>query len=550
MSKSYKKYLIIIAFPIICALFPGHVFGQALPLKILTKSAPQNENPVDETIAKKKPQGPFDEFDRGTPRTTVAGFLKATDAADYQRAVNYLDLRFIQKNMPEGVTGPILAKYLRIAMDQSFWVDLDLLSDTPKGEQEDELPAYRDRIGRINIQGKSIDVLLQKVSRKDGVQIWKFSNATVAEVPAIIIASGYAKRWLWLEENLPAWSLLGLFLWQWIAFLGMVLIVYGVLFILTRLAGLSFRKRNTEWDTKINIFICGPVRFLVLIFIARVFLFDLINPSVVAKSVFELNSLGIIVVIWFLIKVIDLIRDLIKAKFVQRGDAAKAPVLRPLGAVAKLIVVAVGLLAWLENYGFEITTLVAGLGVGSFALALAAQKSIEDMFGALSLYLTEPIRVGEFFRFGDKLGVVEEIGLRLTRIRTLENTVLNVPNSKLASSEIENFTRRNKIWYHPTLRLANTTTPEQTQAFLSEGLAVLKNHPKIEQGSARLRFVGFGEYSFNFEIFSYILTTDYAEFLLYAEELHIQLIAVVHKLGTSFAVPTERHFIENPRSLT
>lgn len=122
---------------------------------------------------------------------------------------------------------------------------------------------------------------------------------------------------------------------------------------------------------------------------------------------------------------------------------------------------------------------------------------------------------------------------------------MTVPNAKLASSEIENFTQRKKIWYHPTIRLSNTTTPDQINRILKEAHTVLISHPKVEKESARVRFVGFGEYYLNIEVFSYIKTTDYTEFLRFGEELSLQLLDVVHKSGARIAVPIHRNIVEN-----
>jgi MscS family membrane protein len=297
-------------------------------------------------------------------------------------------------------------------------------------------------------------------------------------------------------------------------------------------------------------YIRGPVRFLVLIVIARAFLFDLIDPSVQARAYFDVNTTGTIVLIWFLLMTTNLIRDALKNRSKERGDEIFAIIIRPVANGVKFIVIAIPLLVWLDNMGYNITTVLAGLGIGSIALALAAQKSVEDLFGAITLYSSRPVNIGDFFRFGDKMGIVEEIGLRFTRVRTLGNSVLVVPNAKLASAEIENFTQRKKMWYHPVVRLANTTTPDQINKIIEDIHTALISHPKVEKEKARVRFVGFGEYSLNLEIFSYIKTTDYAEFLKFGEELNLQLMDVVRKNGARIAVPTHRNIIENAPART
>ena len=133
--------------------------------------------------------------------------------------------------------------------------------------------------------------------------------------------------------------------------------------------------------------------------------------------------------------------------------SGRRTVLRPMTGLVKLVVLVFGVLFWLNNLGVNITTLLAGLGVGGLAVALALQKPIEDMMGALTIFTQAPMRVGDFVRYGNVTGVVEDIGLRTTRLRTLNNTLVSIPNARIAHTEVENLTYREKIRYQPTLRL-------------------------------------------------------------------------------------------------
>ena len=174
--------------------------------------------------------------------------------------------------------------------------------------------------------------------------------------------------------------------------------------------------------------------------------------------------------------------------------------------MVKIIIILVAILVWLDNLGFKVTTLVAGLGIGGLAVALAAQKSLENLLGAITLYMSAPVRVGDFCRFGDKSGTVEEIGLRSTRIRTLDHTIIHVPNGFLADQYLENFAAREKILYHPKIGLRLDTTPDQVRYVLIEVRTLLYAHPKVDPTPARIRFVGFGMYALELEVFAYILT--------------------------------------------
>ena len=183
---------------------------------------------------------PDDPLGRGTPRSSVRGFLSSAKDRNYVQAAEYLDLR----NLPPGLTesqGPELARQLRIVLDRTLWIDLELLSTNPEGEQSDNLPVVRERIGRISAEGKTYDLLLQRVPRGDGVYIWKFADVTVAEIPDLYQQFGYGQ----LERFFPPWmfdvSILGINLWLWAAVIALAIVLYPVAMLVTRLAAAALR---------------------------------------------------------------------------------------------------------------------------------------------------------------------------------------------------------------------------------------------------------------------------------------------------------------------
>jgi MscS family membrane protein len=190
---------------------------------------------------------------------------------------------------------------------------------------------------------------------------------------------------------------------------------------------------------------------------------------------------------------------------------------------------------------------LAGLGVGGIAVALAAQKTVENFIGGITLYADQPVRVGEFCRFGGTVGTVEEVGLRSTRVRTLERTIVTIPNSEFSNLQIENFARRDCIWYHPTLNVHYETTPDQIRYILVEARRMLYAHPKVDSASARIRFVGFGRSSLDLEVFSYVTVTDYGEYLEVAEDLNLRLMDIVAAAGSSLVFPAQTTYVEKGR---
>ena len=164
----------------------------------------------------------------------------------------------------------------------------------------------------------------------------------------------------------------------------------------------------------------------------------------------------------------------------------------------------VGVFAVLSTLGFSMSTALAGLGIGGIAIAFAAQKTLENLFGGVSVLGDEAIRVGETCRFGDRIGTVEDISLRSTRIRTPERTELSIPNGSLATMNIENFSRRDKVLFNTNIRVRLETSPDQVRYLLAEVRKLLYEHPKVETEGARIRFVGFEEGALTLEISSYI----------------------------------------------
>ncbi len=162
----------------------------------------------------------------------------------------------------------------------------------------------------------------------------------------------------------------------------------------------------------------------------------------------------------------------------------------------------------------------------------------------MTIYSTQAVRVGDFCRFGPNMGTVEEIGLRVTRVRTLDDSIVSVPNSEFSKLHVEDLGMRNKIWYHPRIRLRYETTPEQLRCILVEIRRILYAHPQVLLDPARVRFVGFGEWSLNLDVFAYLDTTDYGESLEIAEDLSLRIMDVVREAGSSFAFPSQTTYVE------
>jgi MscS family membrane protein len=200
------------------------------------------------------------------------------------------------------------------------------------------------------------------------------------------------------------------------------------------------------------------------------------------------------------------------------------------------VAVAAGILL-LERAGVNVTALLAGLGVGSIAVALAARKTLENVFGGLALIMSEAARVGDVCKIVDQIGTVEDIGLATTRIRTFDRTLVSVPNANLSQATLENFAMRDKNWFHQLFGLRYDTSADQLRTILAGIEEILRGDPIVESSTARVRFMGFGPSSLNLEIFAYVLEPDYAAFLRSQQRLLLAILKVIEDAGAVIASP-------------
>jgi MscS family membrane protein len=209
----------------------------------------------------------------------------------------------------------------------------------------------------------------------------------------------------------------------------------------------------------------------------------------------------------------------------------------------KAAIFVLAIFAVLGTLGFNLTTPLAGLGIGGIAVAFAAQKTLENLFGGVSLLGDEVMRIGDVCRFGDRVGTVVDISLRSTRIRTPERTELSIPNGSLATMNLENLSRRDKILFNAKLALRYETSPDQMRYVLVQVRRLLYEHPKVETEGARSRFVSLDTSSLAIEIFCYVLTRDDKEFLAIREDLLLRIMDIVDAAGTGFAFPSQTLYL-------
>jgi MscS family membrane protein len=486
------------------------------------------------------PLGPEDDYDRGVPRSSMKRFLEAARNGDFENAAQHLDLRNLPREMRNAPEAE-LAREFKIILDRGLWIDLELLSDHPKGYENDGLPSYRDLLGQIETDKKTYNLLLQHVPREDGVKIWKISNATVAKIPELYELAGYGPFGDFLSGIIPEVYLFGAYLWQWIGVIIIWVFAYLVLLPFTWFAVFLINKK--EKRPQVTRFIRGPLRFFVWVLLIKTMI-DLLSPTIAMQVIMKASTLLVIAFAWVLVRLFDFYIEFQIHKFGEMDKTGAIVLLRPLTRIIRVLIILAAALLWLDNIGYKVTTLMAGLGVGGIAIALAAQAIFADIIGAIILLVSQPVRVGDFCRFGNTIGTVEEIGLRATRIRTLDNTVVSVPNAEFSKQHLENYTWREKVWFHPKISLPYETTRDQISKIASGIEEMLKKHPMVHDEPIQVYFTEIGSYSHNIDIFSYVSTGDYGEYKKIAGELNFAIMDIVEKADARLALPSRKMYVE------
>jgi len=482
---------------------------------------------------------------RSTPYGAVKGFVKSAGLGDYAKASQYLHTR------KKDEAAQTLAQQLRAVLDWGLKVDLTKLSRKPEGDLTDGLELSQDRVGVIDTRSGKLDILLERVNKDGQSAIWLFSSETMALIPDAaeeVNPPGIEKL---IPKPLVQNELFAIPLYRWIGFaLALIIAVAlgsAVAHALSPLLRRAIRRLTGQEDKQALASIKAPLR-VVLISIAILAFSDLADSLYVRQ--FWKNVGGTVAIVglaWLLIQLIGISSTLYARRLIARQMQGKIAMWALFGRLLKAAVVIAAALMLLHAAGANLTAVLTGLGVGGIAVALGAQKTLENLFGGMMIISDEPMRVGDFCRLGDQMGTVEDIGLRSTRIRTPSRTVVAIPNGQLAVMNIENYSLRDKFWLSHVIGLCYETTADQLRYVLAEVRTMLREHSKVDPEDARIRFVGFGSSSLNLEIFAYVRAAGMPDFLSIQEELLLRIMDIVAKSGTSIAFPSQVTYLSSYR---
>lgn len=472
-----------------------------------------------------------DPLNRSTPQSSVLQFLEACHSHDYAKAKYYLDLRGMSP-ADRAVIGPAAARQLEDLLDDTAF-DIANLSRDPEGDPEDNDSETLEQLARFEVDGHSIDLQLERVEMRPGLRVWLVSAASVrliATAHKVVEESAFEKK---LPQFLVTSELFDTPIWRWIALLLIAATLWMLAGVITWAVTAPLKVPEFRSPLRLGFTIAGLH-----------FALGYAPPAAVSRLFLDrgIEFLFAVSLAWMAAELVDFFADRWHRSLDPRIHSIGFSVL-PLGRqVLKLSLYLVAILTVLSAWGYNTSTILAGLGVGGLAVALAAQKTIENLFGGVSVIGDRPVLVGDVCRFGDRIGTVMHIGLRSTRIRTPERTIVSVPNAQFASMTLENISGRDKLWFHPMLNLRRDTTAAQLTALLEAVRSILTEHPKLETGPLPVRFVGIGPYSLDVEVTAYVKTKDFEEFLVIQQDLLVKILHAVEEAGTALAVPLQENF--------
>jgi MscS family membrane protein len=486
-----------------------------------------------------------DSLGRDTPRGTVMWFLAAARQGDAALAAQYLNTTL------QGEAAEELAHELFVILDTRLPARLALISAESQGSRANPLEPNRELIGKIKSARGDVAIVVERVNRQPDGAVWLFSRATLDAVPALYDEVSHISIDSVVPKFLTNTRVGGIRLFDWLSLLVGLPFLYLLTVLLNRLLspliGLLWHRVRGRREAVRRDLLPTPFRLL-LLGIAIRWLATEVQLPILARQFWLMAStlINVAAVVWLLMLLNGRGEQLVRRRVPRFRVAAAASLLRLARRFADGLVIFAGVLVVLHRLGVDPTPALAGLGVGGIAVALAAQKTLENVIAGVSLIFDRAVSEGDFLKAGDTLGTVEHIGLRSTRIRTLDRTVVSVPNSQIANMSLETLSARDMYWFHPIVGLRYETTPEQLRAVIDGIRQRLADHGSVDRSSLRVRFLRLGAFSLDVEVFAYLVARDWVHFLEIQEALLFTVMDIVREAGTQVAFPSQTLYMAGP----
>ncbi len=489
-----------------------------------------------------------DPLGRNTPSNSILGFLKAAQAGDYSIAAQYLQMTPARRQ----AEGEQTAAKLKFVLDHAFNGNPSRYNQ-PEGTPQEGVPLEHQRLGTMSAGDVEVDLDLVRVPGPSAGKIWLVSADTLAKL-AELSDQAEARQ---VESKLPSvlvkHQLAGMPFWQWVALLLAAPVAAALGWVLLALLEIPLRwwaRRRGQLEVANWRSVSAPAWLLAGTLIHQVFAAYLRMPLLTRHYYFQVTSIALILsATWIFWRFVRWSLRRVRTRALARGHAGTGSLMLMGERILKVVIFLLGVLAILGNLGFNMSTALAGLGIGGLAIGFGAQKTIENLFGGVSVLGDEVFRVGDVCRFGDRTGVVEDIGLRSTRIRTEDRTLVAIPNGTVATINLENFSRRDKILFKTNLALRPESKADHVRYVLSEVRKLLYSHPTVETKTVRVRLTDIAGTSLNMEVLSYVLTQDFNEFAAIREDLLLRMMDIVEDSGSGLALPAQTLYLSRDSGL-
>lgn len=476
-----------------------------------------------------------DRFDRETPRSTITALIDALARHDYELASNYIDVP-AERSSRQKTPGTELARRLQVLLDRGGSLEpFVALSKDPAGRINDDLDLDREDVGSITIQGKEVPVLLAHIGTGDQA-IWKISRETASQLALAGAATAAA------PTAGGGYMLGGAPLKDWALLTGLAVASFAGLWLLATILLLILRKVvHDPAKNALYLFLQAslPPSSLLIgigIFYARV---EDLPVGIVARQTFLRYSgvVSAVAFVWFGLRLVDAISDLAISRMERRQRRQVISVVTLLRRTVKVLILAISGVGILDTFGINVTTGIAALGVGGIALALGAQKTVENLVGSVTVIADRPAQIGDAIKVGTVTGTVEDIGIRSTRIRTGERSIVTIPNGDFSARQIENLTDRDRFQFNPAIPIGPVASAAQLKQAVGLVQGVLDAHPDVIAG-ARARLANITERGFQIDTNAYIALPDVDASNTVRQDLLLGIVGALEDAGITLAFPT------------
>lgn len=494
-----------------------------------------------------------------SPRATMREFLDAmerTRAEGYQEAIATFDMSRVERALRREI-GRERAAMLRFIIDRYKIVDLVGIPNDPHG------PPY------IFLTHSAGRVILEKVKTTDSnVEAWKFSAQTVESLPDLYdafrnkpVVAGVltdvdiplsVRLRDYMQTNFPSMLRQSLLLenWQWLGIFCVIFLGLGLskvlVHFLRKTIGLIFKRENLDIDRNAEDRFMKPLTYALVGGGWWVGL-ELLALQSTARLVLVLSvkTLTTITGIWALYRLMDVIGSYLMGKALKTSNKFDDLLVPLVTRSLKTLSIAIGLIFLADLFALDVNKILAGLGIGGLAFALAAKDTISNIFGSLTILIDRPFQIGDWVTIGDIDGTVESVGVRSTRIRTFRNSLVTVPNSQLINASIDNWGARKYRRITCTVNIAYDTPPERIDSFCEGIRELLRIHPYTRKDFFIVNLTEFGMNSLGIMVYCFVKVPDWATEVREKHRLFNDIIRLANRISVEFALPTQTVYLRN-----